>query len=79
MNDVGIIINTCETATDETCLTDFQKVAQTCDISADQQTNLPLAYDRNQKVCYQGYEEIVTYLDNEEQLNQEAIRAGDAN
>lgn len=63
--DQELILDKCNLASDSQCLADYRSVLKTCQLTGEEWTHLPLAFDRSTKRCYQTYSDIVSYLNDE--------------
>ena len=70
-NNLGdsLVVDMYDVSLKTTDLTELKNFSELCRLTGDPLANLPLAYDRDYKKCYLGYEEIIAYLNSEIEIN----------
>lgn len=63
--DQKMVLDKCNLVTDQHCLSDFKAIIKTCNLSGEEWSHLPLAFDRSTNRCYTSYSDIVGYLTSE--------------
>lgn len=63
--DQKMVLDKCNLASDQVCLGDFKAIIKSCNLSGEEWSYLPLAFDRSTGRCYTSYADIVAYLNSE--------------